>query len=176
MGSSAVADNAPSLLKADSCGDVLKSLGSLVLSDLPVRRYRLIYYKHVDGTDEHYLAIPVKRKKVSGQLESTVLVDLEANSVYVVKIQAMLAVGRGKRLKGRWNILYLRTPSMVKVTSKGTRRESSIQSTLPFALSFLANFRNIPPKKCISERLKIYLVSCVEERPWWSIQSPNKME
>lgn len=84
--------------------------------DRPVRRYRIIYYKHVDGTEEHYLTVPVKTKKIPGKQTSTILTDLEPNSVYVVKIQAMLTVRRGKRIKGRWDVLYLKTPPIEIIT------------------------------------------------------------
>ena len=89
-----------------------------------MRRYRIIYLKHVDGTDEHYLTVPVKTKKIPGRETSTILTDLEPNSVYVVKIQAMLSVRRGKRVKGRWDVMYLKTPPIAKVTTQQEKCKS----------------------------------------------------
>eukprot|EP00795_Rhopilema_esculentum_P008043 gene8044-13957_t len=90
--------------------------------DLPVRRYRIIYNKHVDGSMYHYDAIPLRRTKISGKETSTILKNLDPSSIYVVKIQAMLSLRR-KKIKGQWGTMYLKTPplqSREPLTTRGT--------------------------------------------------------
>jgi len=104
-------------------------LPPLVL-DRPVRKYRIIYFKHVDGTDEHYLTIPVKTKKIPGKETSAILTELESNAIYVVKIQAMLLVKRGKRIKGRWKIMYLKTPPVNQMLFQVSEDPITINSSV----------------------------------------------
>eukprot|EP00794_Sanderia_malayensis_P011778 gene11778-12998_t len=84
-----------------------------LILDLPVRRYRLTYCKYVEGSGQHYDPVRVKRKKVSGKTTHVVLNGLHPDTLYKVKIQAIVISNR-QRLRGRWGKMILRTPALKK--------------------------------------------------------------